>query len=49
MLGDFNEGFMASRYYWQREQYLTQWQEAIQRPCDGHTKSALFTSMVLAF
>ncbi|SRR5690606_3439636 len=44
-LGDFEESFHASLSYWTREQYLSQWREAVSRLLSGEHISALITAM----
>jgi hypothetical protein len=44
-LGDFYETFWASLCYWNKSQYLHQWDDALKRLCNGNDKSCLITSM----
>jgi hypothetical protein len=44
-IGQFHESFHASLSYWDRERYLLQWREALERLIEGEDRSALVTSM----
>ncbi len=44
-IGEFEENFHASLSYWDREEYLSQWGEALERLEKGKSRSALVTSM----
>jgi hypothetical protein len=43
VLGEFQEGFLASLYQWSREDYERQWRQAIAALLHGMKKSALMT------
>lgn len=44
-IGSFNEEFQASLSYWSRENYQTQWMDAVYKLINGEDKVALITSM----
>lgn len=44
-IGDFEESFQASLSYWNRNRYVSQWREALNRLLDGKKSSAIITTM----
>jgi hypothetical protein len=44
-IGSFEEEFYASQSYWNRKQYISQWQEALERLLKGKDKTAIITSI----
>jgi hypothetical protein len=44
-LGAFLEDFHASLSYWDRDRYLAQWREGLDRLVNGEIRSAVVTSM----
>ena len=44
-IGDFTESLQISLSYWNREQYLDQWREALERLLKGGSSSAIVTTM----
>ncbi|OOF01017.1 hypothetical protein BZG79_15505 [Salinivibrio sp. MA427] len=44
-VGSLTEDFHASLSYWDREKYLSQWKEALNRLLRGESRSAIVTTM----
>ena len=44
-IGDFREDFHASLSYWNRDDYLSQWKDALNRLSQGERRSAIVTAM----
>jgi hypothetical protein len=41
IIGDSKEGFVSSLYQWSKQQYETQWKQAVRVLLDGNSKAAL--------
>jgi hypothetical protein len=43
IIGDSKEGFVSSLYQWSKQQYETQWKQAVRILLEGNSKAALIT------
>lgn len=44
-INSYSERFQSSLSYWNKENYVEQWKDAVQRIFDGNNRSCLVTSM----